>query len=265
MPVFLAVISLCALTFSVARPGVASQSPYIGVSEDRPTGSDRISVRDLVLAFDMSTRTSDLLMRDFSPLGNHGEVLGTTTSSGVHGGSTLFRVASDRIDLPENASLAIDGPLAIALWLRVDALTIHQHILACDDKFALWVTPQNRVRFSDTLGHGVDSADPIAAGQWHSLVAVYSGSHGGVVTQETVRLYIDGMSVQTEVVNRSGDDPVRWTPGELYSGDACYVGFESHQGNAAHQNLQFEGAIDELLVFGRALSPDEVRAFASRP
>ncbi len=258
-------VSSCALILGVARPGIASQSPYMGVSEDRPTGSDDISVRNLVLAFDMSTRTNNFFMRDFSPLRNHGRVLGTTTSSGVHGSSTLFRVASDRIDLPENASLAVDGPLSLALWLRVDVLTIHQHILACDDKFALWVTPQNRVRFSDTLGHGIDSTDPITAGRWQSLVAVYDGSYGGAVTEETVRLYIDGILIQSEIVNRSGDDPVRWMPGELYSGDACYVGFESHQGNEAHQSLQFEGAIDELLVFGRALSPNEVRAFASRP
>ena len=249
----------------VAPPsGVAAQAAYAGVSARYPTGSAGISDSALVLSFDMETRRADGLLRDFGPLGNHGDISGTRHSHGVFGNGMQFQTAVDRVHLQENPSLAIDGPLTIALWLRVSTLNLHQHILACDDKFALWVTPQNRVRFSDTLGHGMDTIDPIVTDRWYSLVAIFNGRHGTAVTPATVQLFLDGERVATRLVNRTGEAPARWIPGALYPTDACYVGFESHQGNVAHQSLQFEGVIDELLIFTRALSVGEVRVHARR-
>ena len=257
-------IFLC-LSNGVTHQTAAAQAQITGVSVTHPTGSPSVSPVGLVVAYDMSTRTDDGRLRDFGPLGNHGEIQGTSVFPGVFGEATRFHAATDRIHIPENGSLAIDGPITIALRVRVDSLGLHQHLIACDDKFALWVTPQNRIRFSDTLGHGVDSADPIAPGQWHGLVALFDGVRGEGVTMESVRLYLDGQLIDREIVNRTGDDPVRWMPGQLYPSDACYVGFESHQGNEVHQNLPFEGIIDDLLVFDRALSLLEVRALAVRP
>ncbi len=244
--------------------GVARQATYAGVSARNPTGSTRISDSALVLSFDMETRRADGLLRDFGPLGNHGSISGTRRSDGVFGEGIQFQTAADRVHLQENPSLAIDGPITIALWMRVNTLDLHQHILACDDKFALWVTPQNRVRFSDTLGHGMDTADPIVADRWYSLVAIFNGRRLTEVNAERVQLFLDGEKVATALVNRSADTTPRWMPEALYASDACYVGFESHQGGVAHQSLQFEGVIDELLIFSRALTAGEVRVHAGR-
>ncbi len=244
--------------------GVAGQATYVGVSARYPTGSVGISDSALVLSFDMETRRADGLLRDFGPLDNHGDISGTRRSDGVFGNGMRFQTAADRVHLRENSSLAIDGPLTIALWLRVNALDLHQHILACDDKFALWVTPRNRVRFSDTLGHGMDTADPIVTDRWYSLVAVFNGRREAEVTAETVQLFLDGVKVATTIVNRPGEATPRWMPAALYPSDACYVGFESHQGNVAHQSLQFEGVIDELVIFNRPLTAAEIQAHANR-
>jgi hypothetical protein len=35
-------------------------------------------------------------------------------------------------------------------------------------------------------------------------------------------------------------------------------------GDAAHQTLRFEGVLDELLLFSRALTASEIEAFATR-
>jgi hypothetical protein len=56
-----------------------------------------------------------------------------------------------------------------------------------------------------------------------------------------------------------------WGPGELHNRDACYIGFESHQGNEAHRDMPFVGAIDELLIYERAWTETEVRAFSTDP
>ena len=255
--------SVAPILIAIAPCEMPAQVTYGGVSERYPTGSAAISDSGLVLAFDMETRLRAAL-RDFGPFGNHGAIGGTRTVDGAFGQGMLFETAVDRVHLEENPFLAIDGPLTIALWMRVNTLNLHQHILACDDKFALWVTPQNRVRFSDTLGHGMDTADPILTDRWYSLIAIFSGRRGAEVTPETVQLFLDGENVTMSIVNRPGETPPRWMPEALYSSDACYVGFESHQGDVAHQSLQFEGLIDDLLIFNRALTAREVRVHASR-
>ncbi len=110
----------------------------------------------------------------------------------------------------------------------------------------------------------MDTADPIVTDRWYSLVAVFDGRRGTEVTPETVQLFLDGVRVATAIVNREGEATPRWVPEALYPTDACYVGFESHQGDVAHQSLQFEGIMDELLIFNRALTAAEIQAHANR-
>ena len=70
----------------VAPPGgVAAQATYAGVSASNPTGSAGISDSALVLSFDMETRRADGLLRDFGPVGNHGDFRGTRRSEGAFG------------------------------------------------------------------------------------------------------------------------------------------------------------------------------------
>ena len=53
-----------------------------------------------------------------------------------------------------------------------------------------------------------------------------------------------------------------WNPRELFTSDACYLGFESHQGMESHINMPFVGLIDDVLLFSRPSSGDEVRVFS---
>jgi hypothetical protein len=83
------------------------------------------------------------------------------------------------------------------------------------------------------------------------------------LTPETVALWVDGeragqAHLRSETAQQSG----AWTPGPLYPTDACSLGFESHQGNAAHQDMPFVGALDELLVYDRAWTDAEVAAYS---
>jgi hypothetical protein len=70
-------------------------------------------------------------------------------------------------------------------------------------------------------------------------------------------VYLDGQPVDGQLFGR-------WSPGVLHAQDACYIGFESHQGQPWHQTLPFVGVIDELLIFSRALTLSEIDVHASR-
>jgi hypothetical protein len=243
----------------------AGQAPaYQGISEQNPTGSSAIGRVGLVAAFDMSTRTADGWLRDFSPMGHHGEILGTRTSGGAWGNGLSFPSAADRVDLPETTAWALDGPLSVLLWFRLEALGLHQHILACDDKFAVWLTEGNLLRFVDTVGDGAMTREPLAAGRWYSVAGVFEGTKGDPLTFNNIRVFVDGARVSVDLVGQPSGRPV-WNPGRLYKSDACFVGFESHQGEATHQKLRFGGVIDELLVFSRAVTDAEVAVHAARP
>ncbi len=144
---------------------------------------------------------------------------------------------------------------------------MHQHLFACDDKWALWITPDDRYRLGDTRGGGW-SSEPgrVRRGEWAAVVAVLRGTRGDPLTPQAVSLYVDGDGSAASMHQRTGEavEFGTWNPGELYPRDACYIGFESHQGMESHRTMAFIGAIDEAMVFARAWSEAEVVAFSPR-
>ena len=116
----------------------------------------------------------------------------------------------------------------------------------------------DKIRFVDSAGHGFQSDNSVALGQWHSIVGVFRGSKGDSVTAENLTLFVDGQEL-------AGSRFGKWSPGELHPSDACYLGFESHQGMEDHKSLLFAGDIDEVLVFGRPLSDAEIGTHAAKP
>ncbi|MDQ3831148.1 MAG: LamG domain-containing protein [Candidatus Tectomicrobia bacterium] len=228
---------------------------YLGISEHYPTGSPAIGLDGLVAAYDMATVTPDGQLYDFSGQQNHGTLQQVTLVPGLFGLARQFATTDDAVHLPEHPTLALEGPLSLALWVRVDQLGLHQHLLACDDQFTLWITPDDHLRFTDTRGHGVQTVDGLATATWYSLVAVFHGTAGDVLTDDTIAVFLNGQPVDGRIFGR-------WRPGGLYAQDACYIGFESHQGEPSHQELPFVGAIDELLIFSRALTLPEIDVHA---
>ena len=255
-------VTLLAMAPFVVRSTAQNPVSYLGISAAHPTGASAISRDGLVAAYDMSTLNRDGALRDFATGGHHGHVLGTKSAQGLWGGARHFERPTDRVYLPSDAEFAIDGPLSIALWFRLNALGLHQHLLACDDKFAFWLTETNQLRFVDTHGGGVMMKDPLTIGRWYSAAAVFSGTRGVRLTEENIGVYVDGRRVAADLIGRLRDQP-EWNPGRLYENDACSIGFESHQGVAHHQVLQFEGIIDEVLVFNRPLTVAEIKVHAS--
>lgn len=243
------------------RPGGAAIAQeagrYVGVSAERPTGSSAISADGLVVAYDFETYTGDGLLRDFGPFGNHGKVSRREDTSGLFGSARVFRDLEDVVDLPEDLSLALDGPLTVATWIRLATPNLHQHIFSCDDMYVLWTTDTNQYRLADTQANGLTTAQgttPI--GSWHSVVAVLDARRGDALTRQNIRIFIDGAPV-------AGTLEPTWAPGSFRTDSACLIGASVAE-PLSHQLLHFEGALDELEVFSRALSDDEIRAYARR-
>ena len=227
--------------------------PFLGVSDRQVTGSPDISPQGLVLAYDLRTITKRGTIRDFSGKGNDGRVIGTELVPGPFGTARAFRQASDYVALPFERSLHIRGPISLAVWARFTQLGAHQHILAYDDLYTLWIDENDRFRFSDTRGNAFESSPGAAPlGTWTSVVAVFAGRRGDPLTGRNIAFYVNGSPV-------AGRASGVWDPGVPIEG---YVGKESHEGQFY---LPFLGEIAAVLIFRRALSHREADAFANVP
>jgi hypothetical protein len=114
------------------------------------------------------------------------------------------------------------------------------------------------------VGDGLRTQDSIVAHRWYSVVAVFEGERGDLLNESNIRVFVDGRLAPADIVGRPPELPRVWKPGQLHENDACYIGFESHQGAWSHRRMHFDGMIDEVLVFNRALSREEIRAHARR-
>lgn len=245
-----------------------SAALFEGVNAGLPTGSATISTVDLVASYDMSTLTHDGRLQDFGPNGLHGTLAPPLGLAAPFGQARDFSDVALRVHLPEDPAFDLNGPLTIAAWVRVDEGSLHQHIVACDDKWALWITPDDRYRLGDTRGGGWSTPPgTVETGVWTAVVAVLEVTAGEELTEDVAALFVDGERIASERHMRTVEAQARttWGPGDLYPSDACYIGFESHQGNEAHQTMPFVGAVDELIIAGRAWTADEVAAFSTPP
>lgn len=236
-----------------------------GVSPGAPTGHPGVSSAQLVAAYNLTTLTSQGLLRDFAGGNLHGSISGTSVVPSPRGGARLFQVATDRIELPARSDFDLDGPLTVVARFRLDVPNRHQHVLACDDKFGLAVREADQVRFSNTRGDFAETLQPLSTGAWHTVIGVFRGTVGDALDDANVEIWIDGARAPIQFRSGTGAVPPVWRDGVLHPTDACYIGYESHQGDPTHQNLAFHGAVDEILVFGRALTTAEVQSLSATP
>jgi hypothetical protein len=241
------------------------EEEVLGISQHSPTGDASVSPNGLVAAYDMSTVTENNRLRDFSERGLHGLIEGTKLVETPRGRGREFGAATDRIALPAESDFDLDGPLSVVARFRFDRERQHQHLLACDDKFVLWLTEGDRARFANTLGDAIETEQPVSSGEWHVVIGIWRGTAGDQMNESNIELWIDGVRAPVRYRSGTGEPPFVWRHGTLRETNACFIGFEMHAGDPQHQNLPFFGVIDEIMVFERALSGSEVAALSVSP
>jgi hypothetical protein len=238
---------------------IYSQESYQGISNATPTGSKKISSIGLMAAYNFETVTNDGLLKDFGPYNNHGKFTTNHSVKGTKGKARSFMIHKDIITLPDNETLNLTGAITLAAKLKITKGGIHQHIFACNDMFVLWLTEDNKYRFADTLGQGFTTKKRVGVverGEWHSVIATLSGGKGQALTKDNIRIFIDGQEIEGVIEKK-------WAPTKLAALNACVIG-GTLNGGEQHQKLQFEGVLDELQIFSRAFTEDEISTYSSR-
>ncbi len=188
---------------------------------------------------------------------NDGTITAATWTSGILGGALSFNGSSARVvvsDSPSFSSIATNRALTVEAWFRlVPPFPDHEAPIiakwgpgaAEDDEWTLTIQQSDgRLRFemngSTTLGGPKTflwSPDPVSLDEWHHVAATWDGNAG------TAALYLDGVRIAfTDSAISSMPD----TSQELT------IGYY-------HNTFYFNGPIDEVAVYNRALSQEEIQ------
>jgi hypothetical protein len=191
--------------------------------------------------------------------GNHGKVHGTTwTAHGRVGGARTFNGKSDYIsrDYDETSGLfPTDTPLSVAAWFKTSSATpIEQIIVATHfagigrDGYFLCVDTRSlggkAYWFSGSNDATVRSKLAVNDGQWHHAVGIRDGRESF--------LYIDGVLQGKATVADS----------LVYEHRAPFrIGHVENNGapHARNESFYFKGTIDEVMIFDRALTAEEIQ------
>ena len=197
-------------------------------------------------SFDEGTGTT---ARDLSGRGNNGNLLPAlsppTWTTGRGGGALRFDGVDDIVSILHSTSLNITGAITIEAWVRRNALDHRHDILGKSGEgynfFIESSTLQHRLVFQaqDTGGtwRNVGSAaNAVPNTNWHHVVVTYE--------RPTVRFYVNGRDWGIGI----RDFDMRSTTGPL------------HIGGMSGWAVFFNGLIDEVRIYNRALTEAEIRA-----
>jgi hypothetical protein len=161
----------------------------------------------------------------------------------VGGGYRFDASARQLLVVPDHPDFR--GPYTIAAW--VDATSTADQISALakpvggssDNSWQLEVLTDARVSLSGGSPHSLKSPDGIASGAWHHLAGTWDGT--------TKQLFIDGARVAQVAATVDYDD------------HEIYLGADQNSGNEV---LFWDGVLDDLRVYSRVLSDDEIADLA---
>ncbi|MFC1728657.1 LamG-like jellyroll fold domain-containing protein, partial [Nanoarchaeota archaeon] len=206
------------------------------ITDWRMNGS---SIAVLNLPFENHT-SADSIVYDYSTYGNDGTVTSATwTSSGYYGGAYDFDGIDDGIAHSDttNSEFDINESITLEVWLKADSITTsNAGIVRKDGSYILGLANDGKL-FASYVGCTVlSSTTAITTGTWMHAVWTYDGTTTG-----TNKLYING------VLNNSNVE-TSCTP--VIANGAIQIGMEA---------ARFNGTIDEVKIFNRALSPEQIK------
>ena len=199
-------------------------------------------------AFDEGTGAT---AADSSGRGNTGLVAGATwTSQGRFGAALVFDGVNDWVAISDSASLDLTSGLTLEAWVFPTVSTGWRTVILKEQPgqqvYALYSsggsnnTPAGQVYVS-AAGQRVHGPSALPVNTWTHLATTYDGA--------VQRLYVNGV----EVATRAQTGPVRTSDSPLRIG-----------GNSVWGEF-FQGRIDQVRIYSRALAADEIRADMNSP
>jgi len=210
----------------------------------------------LVLYLSFDKPDDNGVIHDESGAGNDGRVFGAQwVSQGKFGGAYRFHITNltDRIVIPNSDTLNPDY-ITLSVWIRAaDRVGFWSRIMDKDYRNAYCLdlggdnngkAARSKPQFEISAGY-MDTDRALDDDQWHHVAATYDGS--------MMRCYIDGVER-----NRPPKNP---GPLKKSGWDLCIGNSLVDYGTG--EFLAFDGMIDEVRIYNRALSAAEIKILAN--
>jgi hypothetical protein len=175
--------------------------------------------------------------------------VGPRLTKGMVGNALIFDGIGDHIKL--NNQVVESTAVTVSAWVRPDSAPTNVNRVVgselANDGFILYFDASGHARF--LVGDGTTTGDVVGttviqSGGWYHLVGTYDGT--------TTSIYVNGVLEGTD-----GTSPATIT---YPAGGNTYIGGDE-SGGVGPERL-FKGAIDEVAIFDRALSSDEIKTLA---
>jgi hypothetical protein len=182
---------------------------------------------------------------DYSGNLNDGEIQGATwTSNALYGGALSFDGVDDCVVIPNSPTINITGnQISIEVWVYIPQLSpaVENIILSKNvwSQYKLGFLSTNKFRFTlkNAAGNILDlDSGAITSTGWYHVVGTYDGS--------TAKIYLNG-----QLSNSAA-----------FSGNIAGSTSDLVIGAYSNKSSFFRGIIDEVRIYDRALTSDEVQA-----
>jgi len=206
----------------------------------------------LVLRFSCDEfRNSGAMVPDVTGSNNNGRVSGVRfASAGRLNGGCEFTGKNSYIQVP--ASPLLDSrQVSFCLWFKTAKTEKPDRTLVdkrADSGYALRLAAGDKQSgrrgklYATICGRDVYSDASVADSAWHHAAVTYDG--------ETVKLYVDGIRQQQTAAGH----------GDMGAfGQPLTLGMNRSNPTAKDKEAAFDGALDEVMVFNRALTEADVR------
>ncbi len=195
--------------------------------------------------------------QDTSGSGNNGTINGATFVQGISGQALSFDGVDDMVVVPHSPSLSLEK-YTMEAWIKRDlneefgpleTILIKRYEQSWMDNYQLNIYPSGKVYASSYSPDiwswfSLESDRNISAGDWYHIAATYDRS--------TLKIYING--VLDNSVNKQYSpyqNNFQLVIGRACWGDPCLF---------KPSNPSFNGIIDEVRLYNRALSDSEIKA-----
>lgn len=180
-----------------------------------------------------------------------GSTCPTLEVSGRYAYGASFDGSNDYLETDSTNPKLAFGDFSIGAWLKTTAN--NRGIVTKSDGDNTWELYEKAFYLSGTgrptfvgWGNGyIQSTTAVNDGEWHYVMVVWDYSGSG--SSGTAKMYVDGVDVTNSSTNYAANRD-----------DAASHTLQIGRPNFGEAPFYFSGSLDEVVVFERALSPDEV-------
>ncbi|AFV24724.1 Carbohydrate binding domain protein [Methanolobus psychrophilus R15] len=191
---------------------------------------------------------------DYSRESNHGVIYGAEWAKGMENYALRFDGVTDYLEIPNTGNKFEEGDHTFALWLRSTGLRDSTKYVICHYNWRIVWQSDSKIGF--TIGR-MDNKD----GPAYTITADVSE-----IKEDWIHL--------TGVYKPSENKALFYVNGELagekdFGNERIWADYGNHNlliGTSKHGAATFyEGLVDEVRVYDRALTPQEIRELMSKP